>query len=254
MIEALVFDEEKLDREVLIHISNALGINIVAESDSVKETVKLCNKLCPKLIFINIKKSKPSSINYAKQIRKEHKDIIIFITSLSDEIINDDEVWEICANEFLIKPIKPDTIRKSLKKYISNADNFDEIIEKEKNMKIEEQKGRIKSKEVIKALNYIDENYLVDLNLETVSSHVFLSTFYFSRLFKKELGITFSDYLVRKKIDLAKTLLMSTNKSILEISTYIGFKEQNYFCKVFRKIVGKTPSEFRKSNLISLEN
>jgi YesN/AraC family two-component response regulator len=102
------------------------------------------------------------------------------------------------------------------------------------------------SKEIKAALDYIDSNYTENISLEKISSKVFLSCYYFSRLFKAEVGVTFSSYVIYKKIEAAKEMLENTNKSALEISNFLNFNEQTYFSKIFKKYVGETPSKYRR--------
>lgn len=104
-----------------------------------------------------------------------------------------------------------------------------------------------KNNEVRKALNYIHRNLNTALTLEEVADHVYLSQFYFSRLFKKEVGQSFVSYLNRQRIDQAKSLLMETNLSIKTIAKNIGYAQTSYFCKIFKELEGSTPANFRKS-------
>jgi len=96
------------------------------------------------------------------------------------------------------------------------------------------------------ARNYIDENFLKQLTLESVSDYVHLSVYYFSHMFKKEVGMTFVEYLTEKRINKAQQLLLTTDMSISDISREIGYWDSNYFGKVFKSITGTTPSQYRK--------
>lgn len=97
---------------------------------------------------------------------------------------------------------------------------------------------------------YIDTNYLKDITLEETASHCRLSSFYFSKLFKKEKGLTFIDYLTGKRIRKAKKLLETSNLSIKEISANTGYSDPNYFTKVFKKVESVSPSTYRNNKLL----
>ena len=103
-----------------------------------------------------------------------------------------------------------------------------------------------KNDEIRKAISYIDTNLTTNLTLEDVANHVYLSQFYFSRLFKKEIGVSFITYLNQQRIEQAKVLLTQSNLSIKSISQNIGYSQTSYFCKIFKELVGMTPVNYRK--------
>ena len=101
---------------------------------------------------------------------------------------------------------------------------------------------------VNKAKQYIDENYMKELTLDDVSRVVNISSYYFSKIFKEETGENFIDYLTRLRIEAAKSLLKTTDKSMKEISAEVGYSDPNYFSRNFKKYTGKTPTDYAKCN------
>ncbi|WP_411347250.1 response regulator [Paenibacillus sp. WLX2291] len=103
------------------------------------------------------------------------------------------------------------------------------------------------SNEIARALQYIKQNYAQNISLQQVADHVSLSFGYLSNLFKKELQITFVDYLNRYRIERAKELLIGTNLKSYDIAVQVGFSpEYTYFSKVFKKVTGLNPNEYRR--------
>ena len=96
------------------------------------------------------------------------------------------------------------------------------------------------------AVQYIEKNYKNKISLNTVADEVELSPVYLSHIFKKETGENFIDYLNGYRIKAAKELLKETNMSVKEISWEVGFQDATYFSKLFKKIVGIKPAEYRK--------
>jgi len=135
-----------------------------------------------------------------------------------------------------IKNIFHDTarIREVIQKLLS--DIFYEIIEK---------KLCRHSNEIDYALDYIEYKLKCKLSLDQIASYMSISPQYFSRYFKKEIGVTFVQYLSARRIEFAKKEILYSNKSIGEIAFELCFNEANYFSKVFRKHTGMTPSEFK---------
>ncbi len=105
-----------------------------------------------------------------------------------------------------------------------------------------------------KALRYIDENSALPLTLEDVASHVALSPYHFAHLIKKELGFTFVDYLTRVRVEKAKRLLRQSDQNITQIAFEVGYPDQSYFTKVFKRIEETTPKLYRQSFMKNLHD
>lgn len=97
-----------------------------------------------------------------------------------------------------------------------------------------------------KAQDYMSANYTRKLSLDEVAGHVGYSPTYFSRIFKEEMGITFKEALNQLRIEKSKALLFSGSTGISEICTMVGFNDQSYYCKMFKRVTGVTPDKFRK--------
>ncbi len=97
-----------------------------------------------------------------------------------------------------------------------------------------------------KALRYIDNHFCEDLRLEDVASHVYLSPYYFSKIFKKYRGVGFNAYLNKQRMNHARKMLQHSDLSVALIAKNLGFSQTSYFCKVFRKDCDMTPQEYRE--------
>lgn len=100
---------------------------------------------------------------------------------------------------------------------------------------------------VRKVLIHIDSDLTADLSLKTQAELLNVNASYFSTLFKKETGYTLTDYVKKKRIEHAVLLLNSTNLQIQTVAQYCGIPDVNYFTKIFKKYIGKTPKEYRES-------
>lgn len=97
-----------------------------------------------------------------------------------------------------------------------------------------------------KAVSYIRTNYMHKITLDNVAEHIYLSPSYLSRIFKEEMKTSFNSYLNTVRIEKSKVLMLSEQLSIVEISELVGFFDQSYFNKVFKKATGTTPKKFRE--------
>ncbi len=105
----------------------------------------------------------------------------------------------------------------------------------------------VKRKDILyDAINYMKQHLAEHVTLEDTAKQVGFSPNYFSKIFKDEMGCTFSYYLSKLRIDRSKALLLVSKLSIREICDAVGYEEQSYFIKVFTRFTGVTPGKFRK--------
>ena len=95
------------------------------------------------------------------------------------------------------------------------------------------------------ALQYMSNNYDQHLDLKIVADHIGLSPSYFSTLFRKTVGISFREHLNWIRVEESKSLLLGKKHTLAEIALSMGFPDQSYYCKVFKKYVGVTPGQYQ---------
>ncbi len=140
-------------------------------------------------------------------------------------------------------------------KYIQHAESYDnpeQVMNLQYHMVVdyttlvsEIKKGDRYDKFMRNVTSYIRQHLTEEFSVDQMAKDLFLSRSYLSTKFKKETGMTLSQYVQEQKIEKAKSLLMSTDRSILEIATYLNFSSQGYFQNVFKKCTGMTPKEYR---------
>ncbi|MFC4321554.1 response regulator transcription factor [Litchfieldia salsa] len=152
------------------------------------------------------------------------KALQFFGTNYSDEVLHE----EILGIDSL------DELRCWLNKYFESL--LSELIE---------MGTQSRRKEVIEACKYVSINLEKKITLDEVANQLYLNSSYFSRLFKKEVGETFVEYVTKAKMNRAKELLEQTIDPVGKICERLGYDNQSYFIKVFKSYVGVTPIEFR---------
>jgi AraC-like DNA-binding protein/ligand-binding sensor protein len=103
---------------------------------------------------------------------------------------------------------------------------------------------------VRRARAYIAGHHEDPVSLEEVAKAMHVSTFYFCKMFKKATGLTFTDYLGRVRIEKAKILLLNPHLRVSEIAYTVGFQSLTHFNRVFRNLVGESPSLFRANGIL----
>ncbi len=135
--------------------------------------------------------------------------------------------------------------------YVSTAESAKDYIRRllESMLEYRNRISDMKYTETIeKAKTYIQENYQNDdMSLQTVASVVNVSTNHFSAIFRRETGETFIDYLTSVRMEKAKTLLVCTAMKTSDVGFEVGYRDPHYFSYIFKKTVGMSPKEYRKS-------
>ncbi len=234
-----------LNEEIVNHFED-VGLPIIKEeSYSLKDEKEMIQRIIKgdvkgalevfEEIFLRL------SINYKEDIDKIKSSLlellIVLQRSIPYEVINQN----FSVQDFLIHILKIKDIRNIKISYINHIQN---IIERVNNSRKHELNGLI-----VKAINYIDENYNKNISLDDVAKEINMSYHYFSKFFKDSMGKNFVDYLTELRIEKSKEMLKNLNISIKEVSFEIGYSDPNYFSKIFKKVTGMTPSDFRINSI-----
>ncbi len=151
-----------------------------------------------------------------------------------------DEVDEKCGdiNSLLKNHVTVDEIRNYLALYLKEL-----ILLRDHNT--EKRYGKI----LREAVAYIDENYdSEEISLNRVAQRVGMSPNHFSSIFSQEMGTTFIEYLIGKRMEKAKELLRTTQMRSSEVAYRVGYRDPHYFSSTFKKMQGMTPREYRMSS------
>lgn len=152
------------------------------------------------------------------------------------------EALRLGVDDYLLKPIPYDRLEEALKQIQKK------ILIQEKTVivaPLEEENENLE--EIIdKVKKLITENLSADLQRDELAAMVHVSPGYLGRSFKKETGMSLSDYITKKRLAMAKQLLAKTSLSITDISNRVGMNYASYFTKLFKEQTGMTPQEYRQ--------
>jgi len=112
--------------------------------------------------------------------------------------------------------------------------------------RLKEAKALREMRPITEAKHYIQQHYQEALRLEDVSTAVGFNATYFSTLFKKETGQNFMDYLTELRISKAKELLCGEELSVQDVAEQVGYRDLKYFSRLFKKLTGVSPSDYKK--------
>lgn len=146
------------------------------------------------------------------------------------------------AVNYILKPVEPEELIEAIEQALALNFARHKPVSASKDQQL-----IVKNESIRQALQFINQAISEpSLGIKEVADYVHLSPSYFSVLFKDEMQITFSDYIVSQRLKLAKELLLTTNRKVYEIAEEVGFSSSKYFVKAFRLVEGITPKQYRK--------
>lgn len=258
MYKVLIVEDEELMRRGLSLFTRWEDFNLVliGEAKNGVEGLEMALRLRPDLILTDIRMPSMSGIDMIKEIHKVYNPIFIILSAYTDFDYAKKAI-KLKAVDYLVKPFCDEELK----------DSLDHAVQ----MIIEQNESRFVSKKIDqlsssllarfdsyllehttskndnfnKVVTLIQNQFDKDLSLKYLAKQLSLSESYLSKLFKKESGYTFHDYLTQYRVKKACEYLLETDLKVYEIVDKIGLHDQRYFSVVFRKYVGITPTQFR---------
>ncbi|MCB8817790.1 response regulator transcription factor [Desulfosporosinus shakirovi] len=251
MSVVLIVEDELLELEFLkaIVAEELLPRDKIITCESGTQAVKVAKQYRPDIIVMDILLPEMDGLQALQEIREFLPQACVIILSACSDFSYAQTAIHLRVQEYLLKPVKPSVFKKVFQDVLSTASAcqvhaHEEIVEQETN--------QIYS--IKKSLKYIHDNFKQKLPLQLVSANVFLNPQYFSRIFKKEVGVTYIDYVNKLKIDHACKLLETTSYPAYRISSECGFTDPSYFNRVFVQQMNMTPKAYRRKHLSDSEN
>lgn len=243
----LVIDDNKVIANSLSKfIENEVeGFTVAEHFSDGSEAIDYIDKNHVDVIITDVKMHNVSGIDVAKYVCEKDLGIEVIIVSAYKDFEYAREAMDYGVRKYLVKPVLPEELENVLKKIKNILDVKKDVQVKDaQSTEITAEQNSMKDEVVIqKAIDYINKNYMHPISLADVAKKVYLSEFYFSKLFKKQIDKSFTEYLVQVRMEKALELLKTKKYKIYEISGMVGY-ESNYFVKVFKNYTGFTPREY----------
>lgn len=246
MDRILIVEDEELEREFLQTLieSKINDESLVWSCSTGTEALALAEKYHPNILFLDILIPEKDGLTVLKEVRTFLPETVVVILSAFSEFSYAQQAIDMHVFKYLLKPVKPKELEEVIERIIGKKETVkDPIIEEHVNGKNDEKLGFI-----TEARRFIQKNFREKLTLEMVSAHVFMNPQYFSRVFKKEVGLSYTDYVNNLRIQYACKLLETSDFPSYRISNECGFNDPSYFNRVFFKQMKTTPNKYRKQS------
>ena len=240
MYSLLIVEDEYLVRQGIRSLVDfeRFQIDQINEAKDGVEAWDFIEKHQPDIVLTDINMPRMNGIQLAQLIKEAYPHThLVFLTGY-DEFDYALSAVKLGADDYLLKPFSKADIEEMLAKVVKGL---------RKEEKEERVQRLIETNEQSMLEQAIQERLGdVDLSLKSLGNQLGFSPNYLSVLIKKELGISFQQYLIQERIKKAKLLLLTTDLKIYEIAEQVGFEDINYFSQRFKQIEGITPRQFKK--------
>ncbi len=241
-IKILIAEDEDIIRKgvakyIKLHTDR---FGIIYEADNGQDAFDIIVKHQPDIVLLDIQMPKMDGITVMQKAAKLNHNSLFVILSGYDEFKYAQQALHYGAREYLLKPVRASDILACLNKL---ADKYIDTEEK----KVEENDNEESVPFVKEAKEYVEEHYTENLTVKEVAGIIGISSGYLSTMFNQSMGQSFVDYLNQLKINHACVYLEQNYLKVYEIAYKVGFQDEKYFTKVFKKIKGITPKEYKNN-------
>jgi two-component system, response regulator YesN len=219
------------------------------------EAYGLFNKTKIHLLITDVSMPEMNGLKLLKKIKENgHKPVVIIVSGYPD-FEYAQEAIRLGVINYLLKPLSKQKLIEAVVLALETEASIErtDYIEKVADQKILriDVRDDLSKAPIKEALAYVNSHLNKQISLKEVADHVHLNASYLSVLFKEQTRLTFSEYVTRKKLQIAKNLLLTTNLSIEEIARETGYQTAKYFIKLFKEFEGITPSKYRKMSALN---
>ncbi len=186
-----------------------------------------------RFVCLDVYLNNENGLDILKEMKRINPNLIVLVMTAFGSMDVAVQALRYHADDFIEKPFDVEDLRQKVKNHIKNT-SFLDTMANDQDHRIE----RIRT--------FVERNY-TNVSLETIANEMCLSEKYVSRMFKKKNKTSFRTYKLDLKIERAKKLLEETSYNVTQISEQLGYQNPESFMRIFRKLAGMTPTQYRKS-------
>jgi two-component system response regulator YesN len=250
MFKILIVDDEPLIRKGIVSLVNYNELNIsqVFEASNGKEALEVFEQKLPDMILADINMPKMNGLEFAARAKAMKPNVKIAIITGYDYFDYVQKALKNGVDDYILKPVSKADIKEAIMKLINKIENersHYEVLSLMQDLKEEIPNHQPEYK---KSMDEIIEKNISNsqFSLSFLGDKMGLSTGYLSALFKQIYGVTFQEYILNKRLDKAKILLLSSNRKVYEIAALVGFEDPNYLSATFKKKLGYSPNQYKE--------
>ena len=263
MLRLLIADDEVIERKVLYKTlqKNVGDQCVIFQAENGRQALRVYEEEKIQIAILDIEMPGINGIEAAQKIREKDKECCIIFLTAFDEFSYAKRAIVIRALDYLLKPCEEDELVAVMEEAMRLTDKRLNVsgvpspgvpspdIRREEHaeaMPRDDGDGRLAQvAETIR--EYIRNNYMKEISMQDAARVMNYSDAYFCKLFKQCFDQNFTSYLTNFRVNEAKKLLKDRNISVKDVGMRVGYYDSNYFAKVFKRMTGMIPSEYRDS-------
>lgn len=241
----LAEDEPPIRKNLIKKIENlAPDYKLVAEASGGTKAIEFVKENRPQVLITDIHMPGMNGLELLEILHKNYPEMILIVISGFNEFSYAQQSLRLGVEDYLLKPIDPDQLKNTLDKIRLKL----QMKEDDMDSNIVHYEDRAASDLAIKTEKLINARFRENITVQILADILKINVTYLSRNYKSKYGITPSRSILIHRIELAERLLIQyPEMEIKEISSFIGYLDQNYFSRVFKKEKGMSPLLFRRN-------
>ena len=246
----LVAEDELIERKVLCKtLQKYLGdLIILYEARNGREAMELFARESPQVVILDIEMPGATGLEVARKIRETDKNCgILFLTGF-DKFAYAKQAISVRALDYLLKPYNEQelvfAVEEAIRQVAAPAAHPVPLPAAEPVRREEDEDIRTS---IMRAeiSSFIENHYREDISMQDAAAALRYSDAYFCKLFKQCFKVNFSAYLNEFRVEKARPLIADPRLSLKDVGAAVGYSDANYFTRVFKRLTGQTPSEYR---------
>lgn len=250
----LVAEDELIERKVLCKtLQKYLGDLITLyEAKNGREAIEIFEREAPQVAVLDIEMPGATGLEVARRIRETDKNCgILFLTGF-DKFAYAKQAISVRALDYLLKPYNEQELVFAVEEAIrqvsaASLPRTAPVQASEPARSIRKEEDEDARTAIIRAeiSDFIENHYREDISMQDAAASLRYSDAYFCKLFKQCFKVNFSAYLNEFRVNRAQQLILDPRLSLKDVGAAVGYSDANYFTRVFKRLTGKTPSEYR---------
>ena len=253
MTGVMIVDDEKYVRMGIKNETDwaLIGCEVVAEASNGEEALELAGKTRPDLVISDIRMPRMDGLQLAGELMERYPGIKIIFLTAYDEFEYARQAVRLGVSDYILKPFGDGELEASVQRLLHLHPNTPASArELEDKLVPLKDKNETANRYVALAIGYIEEHYNdPGFSIGMLADRIGVSEGYISRLFKSETDTGINNYLIRYRIRKAMDYLKDAQIKVYEVAEKVGYQDIAYFSNTFKKLVGKSPSEYQTRGL-----